>query len=99
MKTLIAKFPGGYEEWAKEKGEEPVYRVMPPTSMGLELREVPTSSSPAGAKVGAALSRLLGAKGSGEILGEERSDGHDGGADYGCVDLEYGPYDCVHIDP
>ncbi|TVY87259.1 Ketosamine-3-kinase [Lachnellula willkommii] len=42
MKTLIAKFPGGYEEWAKEKGEEPVYRVMPPTSMDLELREVPT---------------------------------------------------------
>jgi protein-ribulosamine 3-kinase len=41
MKTLIAKFPGGYEEWAKEKGEEPVHRVMPPTTIGLELKERP----------------------------------------------------------
>ncbi|TVY55405.1 hypothetical protein LCER1_G008433 [Lachnellula cervina] len=41
MKILIAKFPGGYEEWAKEKGEEPVYRVMPPTTIGLELEETP----------------------------------------------------------
>jgi hypothetical protein len=41
MKTLIAKFPGGYEEWAREKGEEPVHRVMPPTTIGLELKERP----------------------------------------------------------
>lgn len=41
MKTLIAKFPGGYEEWAREKGEEPVHRVMPPTIIGLELKEIP----------------------------------------------------------
>ncbi|PMD62260.1 uncharacterized protein K444DRAFT_610362 [Hyaloscypha bicolor E] len=41
MKTLIAKFPGGYEEWAREKGEQPVHRVMPPTTIGLELKERP----------------------------------------------------------
>jgi protein-ribulosamine 3-kinase len=33
MKTLIAKFPEGYEGWARERGEEPVERVIPPTSM------------------------------------------------------------------
>jgi hypothetical protein len=41
MKTLIAKFPGGYEQWAREKGEVPVERVMPPTTIGLELKERP----------------------------------------------------------
>jgi protein-ribulosamine 3-kinase len=41
MKTLIAKFPGGYEEWARERGEELVHRVMPPTTIGLELNERP----------------------------------------------------------
>lgn len=56
-------------------------------------------SSPAASKVGVALSRLFGAKGSGGIFGEERPDGHDGGADYGCVDLKYRPYDWVHVDP
>ncbi|PQE33460.1 phosphoglycerate mutase protein [Rutstroemia sp. NJR-2017a WRK4] len=35
MKTLIAKFPGGYEGWARERGEEPVQRVMPPTTIYL----------------------------------------------------------------
>ncbi|TVY48641.1 Fructosamine-3-kinase [Lachnellula occidentalis] len=36
MKVLIAMFPGGYDEWAKENGEEPVHQVMPPT-IGLDL--------------------------------------------------------------
>lgn len=45
MKTLIGKFPGGYEEWAKERGEEPVHRVMPPTTIGLELEEIPIDNS------------------------------------------------------
>lgn len=45
MKTLIGKFPGGYEEWAKERGEEPVHRVMPPTTIGLELEELPIDNS------------------------------------------------------
>ena len=29
MKTLINKFPEGYEGWARERGEEPVHRSMP----------------------------------------------------------------------
>ncbi|KAJ5691579.1 hypothetical protein N7488_012314 [Penicillium malachiteum] len=33
MRTLIAKFPEGYEGWAKERGEEPVRRVMSETPM------------------------------------------------------------------
>ena len=33
MKTLIAKFPDGYEGWAKEHGETPVHRVMSPTPL------------------------------------------------------------------
>ena len=33
MKTLIAKYPDGYEGWAREKGEEPVQRVIPYTSV------------------------------------------------------------------
>lgn len=45
MKTLIGKFPGGYEEWATERGEEPVHRVMPPTIIGLELEERPIDNS------------------------------------------------------
>lgn len=45
MKTLIRKFPGGYEEWAKERGEEPVHRVMPPTTIGLELEELSIDNS------------------------------------------------------
>jgi hypothetical protein len=45
MKTLIGKFPGGYEEWAKKRGEEPVHRVMPPTTIGLELEERPIDNS------------------------------------------------------
>lgn len=32
MRTLLAKYPDGYEGWAKEKGEEPVHRVYSPTS-------------------------------------------------------------------
>ncbi|KAK9419870.1 putative protein-ribulosamine 3-kinase [Seiridium unicorne] len=32
MRTLIAKYPDGYEGWAKEKGEVPVHRVYSPTS-------------------------------------------------------------------
>lgn len=44
MKTLIGKFPGGYEEWAKETGEEPVQRVMPPTTIGLELEVCPVGN-------------------------------------------------------
>lgn len=35
MRTLIAKYPDGYEGWAKEKGEEPVQRVYSPTSYSL----------------------------------------------------------------
>ena len=31
MKTLLAKYPDGYEGWAKENGEEPVERVIPKT--------------------------------------------------------------------
>lgn len=26
MRDLVAKYPGGYEAWAKERGEEPVVR-------------------------------------------------------------------------
>lgn len=26
MRNLVAKYPGGYEAWAKERGEEPVMR-------------------------------------------------------------------------
>lgn len=32
MRTLIAKFPEGYEGWARERGEEPVQRVFSETS-------------------------------------------------------------------
>ncbi|KAK6077787.1 hypothetical protein SCUP234_06545 [Seiridium cupressi] len=32
MRTLIAKYPDGYEGWAKKKGEVPVQRVYSPTS-------------------------------------------------------------------
>lgn len=32
MRTLTAKCPDGYEGWAREKGEEPVERVIPYTS-------------------------------------------------------------------
>ena len=32
MKTLIAKFPEGYEGWALERGETPVQRVHSETS-------------------------------------------------------------------
>lgn len=41
MKTLIGKFSGGYEEWAKERGEKPVHRVMPTTTICLESEELP----------------------------------------------------------
>jgi protein-ribulosamine 3-kinase len=41
MKSLTRKFPGGYEEWAWQQGEEPVHRIMPPTTMGLESKERP----------------------------------------------------------
>ena len=26
MRNLVAKYPGGYEAWVKERGEEPVVR-------------------------------------------------------------------------
>jgi hypothetical protein len=44
MRTLIAKFPGGYEEWAREKGEKPVQRTYSETSYdflkkGIEVPE------------------------------------------------------------
>lgn len=32
MRILLAKFPDGYEGWAKAQGEEPVQRVYAPTS-------------------------------------------------------------------
>lgn len=33
MRTLITKYPDGYEGWAKEKGEKPVQRVITETSV------------------------------------------------------------------
>ena len=33
MRTLIDKFPEGYEGWAKAQGEEVVHRVIPPTKI------------------------------------------------------------------
>lgn len=32
MRTLIDKFPEGYEGWARERGEEPVQRTYSETS-------------------------------------------------------------------
>jgi len=57
------------------------------------------SSSPASAKAGVTWGRSFGAESSGEIFDKEWPEGHDRGADYGCVDLKYGPYDWVHINP
>ena len=31
MRALIAKYPDGYEGWARERGEEPVERIMSAT--------------------------------------------------------------------
>ncbi|OBT59195.1 hypothetical protein VE04_00632 [Pseudogymnoascus sp. 24MN13] len=44
-KTSIGKFPGGYEGWAKERGDEPLRRVMPPTTIDLELEERPIDNN------------------------------------------------------
>jgi len=39
MKFLIEKYRDGYEGWAREKGEKPVERVIPPTSVVPVIRK------------------------------------------------------------
>jgi hypothetical protein len=49
MRTLIAKFPEGYEGWARDRGEEPVQRTYSPTSYEFLEKGTEPAKNPAAA--------------------------------------------------